>query len=143
MKHNLIRVCVSLENTLVDTFDSIATQDGHASRSEGIREAMRLYIQHIEQMDVADGRLVGVISMTFDPGNSAVIASLDRIQLSYRHLIRTCFNLYTAENSSVRVLVLDGDGKSIRTLVEKSMAQKGVMHVRLATFYHEPEITAA
>ena len=143
MKHKLIRICISLENTLVDTFESIATEDGHASRSEGIREAMRLYIQHVEQMDVADGQLICVISMTFDPGNSAVIASLDRIQLSYRHLIRTCFNLYTAENSTVRVLVLDGDGKSIKKLVEKSMAQKGVIHVRLASFDQETENTVA
>ena len=65
MEQELMRIGVSLPESLLTRFDGIIEQRGYSSRSEGIRDAIRNYIVHYEWMGDVKGDRVGIITMVF------------------------------------------------------------------------------
>ena len=58
--NELSRIGISLPKHLLDQFDEIINYRGYSSRSEGIRDAIRSYIQHYKWMaDVKGDSLLG------------------------------------------------------------------------------------
>ena len=58
METELMRIGVSLPDTLLSKFDEIIEKRGYSSRSEGIRDAIRSYISYYEWM----GDIKGTVS---------------------------------------------------------------------------------
>ncbi len=131
METELMRIGVSLPDTLLDKFDEIIEKRGYSSRSEGIRDSIRSYISYYEWMSDIEGHQVGTIVVVYDHTQHGLSNSLTDIQHHYSHLIKFSVHVYLDHEDCFEIVVLDGEGKEITELAEAIMALKGVKFSKL------------
>ena len=133
METELMRIGVSLPDTLLGTFDEIIENRGYSSRSEGIRDAIRSYISYYDWMNDIKGHRVGTIVFIYDHTKRGLSNALTDIQHHYSHLITSSVHVHLDHEDCFEVVVLNGDGKEIAELSEAMMALKGVKFSKLTT----------
>ncbi len=133
METELMRIGVSLPDTLLDKFDEIIEKRGYSSRSEGIRDAIRSYISYYEWMGDIKGHRIGTVSVIYDHTKRGLSNALGDIQHNYSHLIKSSVHSHLDHDNCFEVIVLDGDGGEIKKLAEEIMALKGVKFSKLTT----------
>jgi CopG family transcriptional regulator, nickel-responsive regulator len=72
MEQDLMRIGISLPESLLNKFDEIILKRGYSSRSEGIRDAVRSYIVNYEWMSDIQGERVGVITILYSHSQRGV-----------------------------------------------------------------------
>ncbi|KKG15008.1 nickel-responsive regulator [Methanosarcina sp. 2.H.T.1A.6] len=133
METELMRIGVSLPDTLLDKFDGIIENRGYSSRSEGIRDAIRSYISYYELMNDIKGHRVGTVAVIYDHTKRGLSNAITDIQHHYSHLIKSSVHIYLDPGDCFEVVVLDGSGEEIAELAEAMMALKGVKFSKLTT----------
>jgi CopG family transcriptional regulator, nickel-responsive regulator len=133
MEQELMRIGVSLPDSLLIKFDDIIAQRGYSSRSEGIRDAIRSYIIHYEWMSDVQGERVGVITIVYSHTQRGLMDNLMNIQHDFGGIIQSSLHVHLDHDNCLEVMVLKGDGNEVKKAAEKMMALKGVKHVRLST----------
>lgn len=133
MEQELMRIGVSLPDSLLIKFDDIIAQRGYSSRSEGIRDAIRSYIIHYEWMSDVQGERVGVITIVYSHAQRGLMDNLMNIQHDFGGIIQSSLHVHLDHDNCLEVMVLKGEGNEVKKAAEKMMALKGVKHVRLST----------
>lgn len=140
MEQELMRIGVSLPDNLLDRFDEIIKKRGYSSRSEGIRDAIRNYIIHYEWMNEVEGERIGVITIIYDHDQRGLVNSLTDLQHDYMNMIKSSVHVHLDEDNCLEIIMLKGEGKSVKEIAEKMMALKGVKHVKLTTISPNTEL---
>jgi CopG family nickel-responsive transcriptional regulator len=133
MEQELMRIGVSLPETLLTRFDEIISKRGYSSRSEGIRDAIRNYIVHYEWMSDVEGERVGMISLVYSHHQRGLVDSLTDIQHEFVGIIQSSLHVHLDNENCLEVVILRGEGREVRRASERMMALKGVKHVKLTT----------
>ena len=133
MEHELMRIGVSLPDNLLNKFDSIIESRGYSSRSEGIRDSIRTYINQYEWMSDIRGRRVGTITVIYDHTKRGLSNAIADIQHDYSDLIKSSVHIHLDHDNCLEVVIFDGEGELIKEMDERLMALKGVMYVKLNT----------
>ncbi|GAB6285199.1 MAG: nickel-responsive transcriptional regulator NikR [Methanoregula sp.] len=133
LDNELSRIGISLPKHLLDRFDEIINYRGYSSRSEGIRDAIRSYIQYYKWMSDVKGNRQGVITMIYDHEQRGLLVTLTDIQHEYKAIIQASLHSQISENRCLEVILLRGDGTLLKALAERMMSQKGVESVKLTT----------
>lgn len=131
MEQELTRIGVSLPANLLNRFDTIIAQRGYSSRSEGIRDAIRSYIVDYEWMNKEEGEKVGVITLIYDHHKRGLSDTLTDLQHNFLKLIGSSLHVHIDHENCMEVVLVKGDAKDVKALLEKIMALKGVKHVKL------------
>jgi CopG family nickel-responsive transcriptional regulator len=129
----LSRIGISLPKHLLDKFDEIINYRGYSSRSEGIRDAIRSYIQYYKWMADVKGERQGVITMIYDHDQRGLLVVLTDIQHEFKSIIQASLHSHVTESRCLEVILLRGDGTQLKSLAERLMSQKGVESVKLTT----------
>jgi len=129
----LSRIGISLPKHLLDQFDQIINYRGYSSRSEGIRDAIRSYIQYYKWMADVKGERQGVITMIYDHDQRGLLVVLTDIQHEFKGIIQASLHSHVTESRCLEVILLRGDGTQLKSLAERLMSQKGVQSVKLTT----------
>jgi CopG family nickel-responsive transcriptional regulator len=129
----LSRIGISLPKHLLDQFDQIINYRGYSSRSEGIRDAIRSYIQYYKWMADVKGERQGVITMIYDHDQRGLLVVLTDIQHEFKGIIQASLHSHVTESRCLEVILLRGDGTQLKSLAERLMSQKGVESVKLTT----------
>lgn len=129
----LMRIGVSLPDNLLTKFDNIIEERGYSSRSEGIRDAIRSYINHYEWMNDIKGRRIGTISLVYDHTKRGLSNMMAEIQHEHSAIIKTSIHIHLDHDNCLEVVVLDGDGREIKSLAEKIISLNGVKFSKLTT----------
>jgi CopG family nickel-responsive transcriptional regulator len=129
----LSRIGISLPKHLLDQFDQIINYRGYSSRSEGIRDAIRSYIQYYKWMADVKGERQGVITMIYDHDQRGLLVLLTDIQHEFKGIIQASLHSHVTEARCLEVILLRGDGTQLKSLAERLMSQKGVESVKLTT----------
>jgi CopG family nickel-responsive transcriptional regulator len=129
----LSRIGISLPKHLLDQFDQIINYRGYSSRSEGIRDAIRNYIQYYKWMADVKGERQGVITMIYDHDQRGLLVVLTDIQHEFKGIIQASLHSHVTESRCLEVILLRGDGTQLKSLAERLMSQKGVESVKLTT----------
>ena len=129
----LMRIGVSLPDNLLTKFDNIIEERGYSSRSEGIRDAIRSYINHYEWMNDIKGHRIGTISLVYDHTKRGLSNMMAEIQHEHSGIIKTSIHIHLDHDNCLEVVVLDGDGHDIKTLAEKIISLNGVKFSKLTT----------
>jgi CopG family nickel-responsive transcriptional regulator len=129
----LSRIGISLPKHLLDQFDQIINYRGYSSRSEGIRDAIRSYLQYYKWMADVKGERQGVITMIYDHDQRGLLVVLTDIQHEFKGIIQASLHSHVTESRCLEVILLRGDGTQLKSLAERLMAQKGVESVKLTT----------
>ncbi|ABE52917.1 nickel-responsive transcriptional regulator NikR [Methanococcoides burtonii] len=133
MEQELMRIGVSLPDNLLNKFDSIIEGRGYSSRSEGIRDSIRTYINQYEWMSDIRGRRVGTITIIYDHTKRGLSNAVADIQHDYSDLIKSSVHIHLDHDNCLEVIIFDGEGELIKEMDERLMALKGVKYVKLNT----------
>ncbi len=133
MEQDLSRIGVSLPENLLEKFDEIITKRGYSSRSEGIRDAIRSYIRYYDWMSEVEGERIGILSMTYDHSQRGLVTSLLDLEHEFSAITRSAVHVHISHDECMEMLILRGEGKDVRAIAERVMAQKGVKNVKLTT----------
>ena len=133
METELMRIGVSLPDTLLGKFDEIIEKRGYSSRSEGVRDAIRSYISYYEWMGDIKGHRVGTIAVIYDHTKRGLSNAITDIQHHYSHLIKSSVHIHLDHENCFEIIVIDGGGEEIKELAEAIMTLKGVKFSKLTT----------
>ena len=127
----LTRSGISLPADLLRHFDKIIFEKGYSSRSEGVRDAIRNYINYYEWMTELEGELIGTLTLIFDPQKTGVAGSITNIQHQYIDIIKSSIHIPLDSDNHLEVIILRGEGKDVKALTGRIMSLRGVKHVKL------------
>jgi CopG family nickel-responsive transcriptional regulator len=129
----LMRIGVSLPDTLLSKFDEIVEKRGYSSRSEGMRDAIRSYISHYEWINDVKGYRIGTITVIYDNTKKDLSNILTTVQHNYSHLIRSSVHVFLDRENCFELIFLNGKGEDIEELAESIIVLKGVKFSKLTT----------
>nr|WAH99836.1 MAG: nickel-responsive transcriptional regulator NikR [Candidatus Methanoperedens sp.] len=135
----MTKAAISIPRDLLEHFDRIVKEKGFLSRSEGIQNAVKQYIQYYEWMNGIKGERVGTIIVLYDGVKRGLIGSIAGLQQDFKEVICSTLLLpvNNSENIRLELLILKGDGKLLVALAEQMLKLNGVMYVKLTTMHEE------
>lgn len=132
-ENKLISVGLSIPKNLLLKFDNIIKERGYSSRSEGIRDSIRKYINYYDWMNNIKGQRVATIIMIYDINQRGLTTSINDYQSNYSKIINSSIRVYLDKSTCLEVIILRGDGMIIKSLSEELLSQKGVKYLKLTT----------
>jgi CopG family nickel-responsive transcriptional regulator len=137
MEENITRIGVSLPKNLLEEFDNIIRTRGYSSRSEAIRDAIRSYIMEYKWLEREEGEIVGVVYIIYDHTVKGVSDAIIDIQHEFLDVITTTLHIHLSKDYCLEMILVKGDMKKVKKLVDKAMTIKGVSNVKLITALKE------
>jgi CopG family nickel-responsive transcriptional regulator len=127
------RISISLPEKLLKEFDRILEEKGYASRSEGIRNALRGYMLEHRFLSGVEGEIAGTITMVYDHEEPKVLQKLTDFQHRFSDIIDSSLHIHLDERHCLEVIVVRGESGKIITLVNRLSSTRGVKHTKLTT----------
>jgi CopG family transcriptional regulator, nickel-responsive regulator len=133
MEPELVKIWVSLPNTLRGTFIEVVNKRGYATYSEVIRDAIRNFITEYEWINDFKGHHTGTASIIYDSTKEGLSDALTDTQHKYAHLTRFSLNVNIGRDDCLEIVVLDGNGEEIKELSKRITGLKGIKFSELST----------
>ncbi len=127
-----VRISASIPSEILKQFDEVWIRTGHSSRSSAITAAMHDYIINNRWVE-KEGRVNGVVLMTYNHDVRGVNASLTSVQHSYGELINASLHIHMDSHQCLEIIAVKGDMKEIGNLVRELQGKRGVLSVKLVT----------
>lgn len=132
------RFGISIDSTLLDSFDRLITQKGYQNRSEAIRDLIRASIVE-EKTDVGQEEMVGTITMVYNHHVRDLSDKLTEHQHHHHHQIVSALHVHLDAHNCLEVLVLKGSSAEINRIADELLGVKGVKHGKLFLTSATPE----
>lgn len=123
------RFSVSLPVDVARDLDAMAQEKGYSNRSLAIADMVRASL--VEHQGAAGGQIAGTITLLYDHHKPRLSAQLTDLQHDHTDIIVSTLHVHLDHNNCLEVIVVRGDGESVRALADKLIAAKGVLHGRL------------
>jgi CopG family nickel-responsive transcriptional regulator len=137
MEDSITRIGVSLPKNLLNEFDSIIRSRGYSSRSEAIRDAIRMYINEFRWLERESGEVIGVVSVIYDHNFKGVTDMIISLQHDFNEIITTTMHIHLDEENCLEMITVRGDMSKIKKMVGRLNSLKGVTSVKLITAFRE------
>jgi CopG family transcriptional regulator, nickel-responsive regulator len=126
----LIRFGVSMEQTLLDEFDSLCVRKGYGNRSEAIRDMIRnLLVEDKLREENTEG--VGTLTLVYSHHQRELEEKLTEYQHHHLKEIISTVHIHLTQHLCLEVLLLRGKAKEIKRVADGLIATKGVQHGKL------------
>jgi len=126
----LVRFGVSINEDLLNKFDSLIVHKGYNNRSEAIRDLIRNQLVELE-WENEDGEVAGTITLIYDHHVRGLSDLLVELQHDFYELILSTMHMHLDHHNCLEVLSVKGVAKDVRKLAERLISVKGVKHGRL------------
>jgi CopG family nickel-responsive transcriptional regulator len=123
----MTRFGVSLEQGLLERFDRHVGEAGHRNRSAALREIIRQYLV-AQQWDDSTARVAAVVGLVYHNSSHDVLRRLQEIKIRHRAVIVADSQHYLHAQYTLNVVVLAGDGRTVRQATEQLKGCRGVVH---------------
>lgn len=127
---DLYRFGISLDQTLIDSFDAHIRKQQYQNRSEAIRDLIRAELTK-KRLDDGD-RVAGAIVMSYDHHKRELANNLIDIQHDYHDLIISTQHVHLDHHNCLEILAVRGTGGQIEKLASAIRSQVGVKQVDLS-----------
>lgn len=127
---SIVRFGISLENALLERFDSLIKKKGYASRSEAIRDLIRDTLV-MEEWETVTAETVGTITLVYAHDTRELADTLTDLQHHYYTAIISTMHIHLDEHNCLEVIVVKGRAKDIKTIADRLIGTKGVKHGKL------------
>lgn len=127
---NLIRFGVSIEEALLQKFDSLIRERSYNNRSEAIRDLIRNQLVETS-WDAGEEEVAGTITLVYDHHVRGLSDVLTEVQHKYYDLILSTMHLHLDHHNCLEVLAVQGKASAARKVAESLLSVKGVKHGRL------------
>ena len=126
----LRRFTVSMEENLLDDFDSFIKDHHYQNRSEAIRDLIRNRI--IEKEWQADKDVMGVISLVYDHHQHKLQEKVTELQHDFHHQIVSTTHVHMDHHNCLEVIIVRGKAGEVRRLADSLTAMRGVRNASLS-----------
>jgi len=126
----LKRFTISLDEKLLDNFDTFIKQQKYVNRSEAIRDLIRS--SFVEEEWQADKDVIGVISMIYDHHQPNLQEKVTEIQHGYHHQIVSATHIHMDHHNCLEVVIVKGKAGSVNELSDRLRSLRGVRNCNLA-----------
>lgn len=123
---DLVRISMSLEESLLDRFDRFVEDEGYPTRSEAIKALMRQSLN--EKAWTKDEQVAGSITLVYDHHRRGIVKQLMDIQHDYGAIIVSTQHVHLDHDHCLEIVVVKGKASRIRELVATLKSNKGVKH---------------
>ena len=128
----LVRFGISMEGSLLASFDKLIEGKGYSNRSEAVRDLIRNALVD-EQWSHEDEEAVGTVSLVYDHHTRELSDKLTEHQHSHHRNIVSALHVHLDAHHCLEVVVIKGKAGEIRHLADELIGTKGVKHGRLMT----------
>ena len=125
----LRRFSVSLEEELLEQFDSYIRERGYVNRSEAVRDLIRK--EFISEEWQQDGDVAGVVTLVYNHHQPQLQEKITEIQHDYYTLITSTTHVHMDHHNCLEVIIVKGKASRIREMAEKVIAMRGVKNGNL------------
>jgi len=128
--NNVIRFGVSIDEKLLDRFDSLIAGKGYVNRSEAIRDMIR---DKLITEEIADEKaeVIGTLIMIYSHDVREISDTLNEIQHQYfKHIVST-LHVHIDEHNCIEILVIKGKAKTVQSIADILLSTKNVKHGKL------------
>ena len=125
----LRRFSVSLEEELLEQFDSYIRERGYVNRSEAVRDLIRK--EFISEEWEQDGDVAGVVTLVYNHHHPQLQEKITEIQHDYYTLITSTTHVHMDHHNCLEVIIVKGKASRIREMAEKVIAMRGVKNGHL------------
>jgi len=123
---DLVRISMSLENSLLERFDYFLEEEGYPTRSEAIKALMRRALT--ERVGAEDEQVAGSITLVYDHHRRGIVKQLMDIQHDFGAIIVSTQHVHLDHSHCLEIVVVRGKASEIRELVTMLKSTKGVKH---------------
>lgn len=123
---NLVRISMSLEDSLLERFDQFIQDAGYPTRSEAIKALMRQSLS--EKAWAKDELVAGSITLVYDHHRCGIVKQLMDIQHDFGAVIVSTQHVHLDHDHCLEIVVVKGKASRIRDLISKLKSSKGVKH---------------
>lgn len=128
---NLVRVSISLEQTLLSRLERLVRAGRYTNRSEFIRDLVR---QRLVQQEWADQHheVVATITMIYDHHARQLADKLVNIQHDHHECILAVTHVHLTRDLCAEMIMLRGIPRQVQQIADHLRQQRGVLHAALA-----------
>ena len=126
----IIRFGISLENTLLERFDSLIAKKGYSSRSEAIRDLIRDSLV-MEEWESSTAETVGTLTIVYSHDVRELTDTLTDLQHHHHSSIISSMHVHLDEHNCLEVIIVKGKAKDIKSIADRLIGTKGVKHGKL------------
>jgi CopG family transcriptional regulator, nickel-responsive regulator len=127
---DLVRFGVSINEDLLNKFDSLIVNKGYHNRSEAIRDLIRNQLVEVE-WENENEEVAGTVTLIYDHHVRGLSDLLVELQHDFYELILSTMHMHLDHHNCLEVLSVKGIARDVRQLSERLISVKGVKHGRL------------
>lgn len=125
-----VRFGISIDDELLDLFDTLVNEKGYANRSEAIRDLIR---DALVEQTWEDGteETVGTVTLVYDHHVRDLSDRLTEQQHNHHHEIVSALHIHLDAHNCLEVLVVRGKAAVVKKIADELIGVKGVKHGKL------------
>lgn len=126
----LERFGVSMEDELLERFDSLVEKRGYTSRSEAIRDLVRQDLVKDEWTD-PNAEVIGTITIVYEHHEHELAHVLTEVQHQHHEAIVCSTHIHIDAHNCLEVVIVRGSSSSIKRIANALISTRGVKHGEL------------
>ncbi|WP_293676968.1 nickel-responsive transcriptional regulator NikR [uncultured Phenylobacterium sp.] len=120
------RVTISLDESLAEAFDQLATEQGYGSRSEAVRDLVRKAIATRREAAASDGDCVANLSYVYNHHVRTLAQRLTELSHQHHDLVVATIHIHLDHEHCLESVMLKGRTDQVRSLADAIRAERGV-----------------
>jgi CopG family transcriptional regulator, nickel-responsive regulator len=127
---NIVRFSVSIEEELLEQFDSYCKENHFATRSEAIRQIFREKLT-AEAWESDDHETAATLTIVYDHHRTNLADSLLHLQHEHTDLVVATTHVHLDHDNCLEVIILRGKAGELREIAAKLKGLKGIRQGQL------------
>jgi CopG family nickel-responsive transcriptional regulator len=133
----ITRFGISIDSSLLTSFDRLIEGKGYQNRSEAIRDLIRSSLVE-SKWDAGEEEMVGTVTLVYNHHVRDLADKLTEHQHQHHHQVISALHIHLDAHNCLEVLVLRGKAGDIKQIADELIGVKGVKHGKLVmTTAHE------
>lgn len=125
------RITITLDDDLVEQFETFRKERGYANRSEAFRDLIRhrLGDEHLAARE--DGDCLATLTYVYNHHQRELACRMTQLSHDHHDLAVSTLHVHLDHDNCMETVVLRGGLERVRAFADRVMAQTGVRHGRL------------
>lgn len=128
--NNITRFGVSIDEKLLNQFDTLIEDKGYVNRSEAIRDLIRDKMVQ-EEISDPEAEVIGTLTLIYSHEAHEISDRLNDIQHSNYTNIISALHVHLDQHNCLEVLILRGPAVVVKKISEHLLSIKNVRHGKL------------
>jgi CopG family nickel-responsive transcriptional regulator len=137
---DLARFGVSIDQSLLESFDRLIAEKGYVNRSEAIRDLIRNTLVEDQISRNEATATVGTVTLVYDHHTRDLADKLTDHQHSHHDAIISALHVHLDAHHCLEVVVVRGTALEVKRLADELLGTKGVKHGKLVLTTAGPEL---